>query len=315
MFGKLFGQFIFGNDYALSRLAKKLLPVAAQRMGIDERELARACGGIRALENNAVNAHIEMYGGKFRIYVNSGFIGFVMSMLYLYSSRIAAESQRGSDPLGRPPPDLTRLARSSIHQYLRAPGWFGGKASSIKLNPLQLRFFEEVFHDVQCYAIAHELGHLVAMTSSPERRPHRAHCLEQAEKAYAELVDASAVEKNAEYEAGIRAVFENWADELEADLTGLEMLMSLHADERRSLSCIAVFMYLALGYTADVYREQVLGSRVPFSPTHPPNVVRLSVLYEDVIRRHSAYLDERFYAQFTGWTEHIVAAAKAEEAA
>lgn len=317
MFGKLLGQLILGDGHALKRLARRLLPIAAQRMGIEAAELRRRYGGIRALGDRAVNAHLRLgRGGRFHIVVNSGFIRYVLAMLYLYSSRIAAESQRGSDPLGRPPPDLARMARSCIHRYLGQPAWFGGKVSSIPLNPMQMRFFEEVFQDVQCYAIAHELGHLVAITRGAGDRPQRARCVEWAAKAFSELVDAAAARGGAGDEAFVQTVVQRWADELEADLSGLEMVMALHADhDRRSLSCIAVLMYLVLGYTADVYREQVLSARVPFSPTHPPSVVRLAVLYEDVIRRHSAHLDDRFYGQFTLWTEHIVSAAKAEGAA
>jgi hypothetical protein len=317
MLGQALRQFILGNNYALARLARELLPVAARRIGIDPPRLQRSFRGIRALKDGAVNAHIRLEaGGRFHISVNTGFIAFVLSMLHLFCSRVAPESQRGHDPLGAPPPDLARLARTVIHRYLGLPGWFGGSVSSIKLNPLQLSLLAEVFQDVQRYAIAHELGHLVARTSARRDGVLRARCAEHADRAFSELIDAAAVQDQPGFDAFARSVKESWTDELEADRLGLEMVMELHGlAERSSIACVAVLMYLVVGYTADVYREEVLNQRCPFSPTHPPSVLRLGALYEDVIERHSADLHEGFYRQFLSWTQYVVSSAKAERSA
>jgi len=314
MFWYTLRQLILGNNYALSRLAQQLIPISAKRIGVDAKQLKNRHGGIRALKDNTVNAHIQLdIKGRFYIYVNTGFISYVFSMLHLYCSRIALESQRSSSPLGTPSPDLARLARFCIHRYLGQPKWFGGDASSIKLDHIQLKFFDEVFQDVQCYAIAHELGHLVATTNKYSDRMQRTKCLKYAEEAFSGLIDATAVEKDASYETFAQSVKQSWAEELEADLIGMEMLMELHgSQERISLSCIAVLIYLVLGYTADVYREEVLKTTTPFSPTHPPNVVRLGVLYDDIIQRHSTYLDDQFYRHFFSWTENIVSTAKTD---
>lgn len=296
------------RDFLLKGLAKKLVPYAAAQMGIESRALKTRYKGITTINDPTINAGISIdNAGNFHIAVNEGFLTYVYLMLYLFCSRIGAEGDKNINPV--PPKDLALVVKSIMHAYWVANGRFlytGGDIDSIRLTDFQRDFLYRLIMQTQRFAIAHELGHVISLDLSRKKDvPERLTCKRKVDEFFSRFLNDETDPRVKKYEVEIK---QNWANELEADLIGLQLLLDFEGQEStgRFLACSAVHAWFVLAYTADKYYEKLHDYGTQFSSTHPPSILRLNSLHEEVMRRQDIPVDEAFYEQFLGWSTYII---------
>lgn len=244
----------------------KLAGPAAVEVHADAAVFRRMISLKGALDSSIVNASVarDDHLNSYLIVMNGGISRLIYQVVKLISTRAGVMGIDGHAPVS--PRNTVESAVAEARVLMEA--FLGNRIMATHGYPIedlqahQLQFTTRFTSDVECFVLAHELGHVVLRESN---RRHTAY------ESMAVLCEWLAT-------ASGTSLASAWAEELAADSIGVHLTLKLHdngMDQAAAFSSAELF-FLIVGLIEKFFYKRH-GTYPPMG-THPPGKIRLQVL-------------------------------------
>ncbi len=280
----------------MTERAKELLPPAAMKIGVDKDELEKRLKRVVIILNPWVNCFVQSSHGRktFEIGVNTGLMTFSWHMTKLIATRFSVMGKDGhivedtKIPLEKTVAAAKRLLCAYwegqiMHQHVFSVG---------DLSYYQVSLAGELIFDLESFAVAHELGHIVMELSRPPEHEVGVEIATVLMTKPWKEGGAAIDQRDRSARTFFNQVRQKWGKEIAADLIGLQLSLALKDNTIESaIQFWATESFFIFMDMLETFYERKYGESL-ISDDHPPSWMRLAALRLIISRDNSPELME-----------------------
>jgi hypothetical protein len=257
-------------------IAKAMRPLAASKIGISENELSKTLSVSLGI-NDEINAYADKRGRY--IVINGSLMVFYHKMLKVFCATLSV-GDKNTGIMYKPTihPEkiasiMENLLKADLEKKLiKTEGLYG-----TQLNVLQLQIENQLRHCCECFAVGHELGHIIIT-----RRKSDVPEMKTAEIMVEEFLKPI----NGLKESDKSDLLKEWTEEICADLLGLQLILSIPEIEPykrwanyKSLLCSGAEISRTLDLMRQEYADKLNnGNMITLVSSHPHDYLRLKAI-------------------------------------